>query len=461
MPNNPSSPTKLLSTVMADPLLTSLCTICHISSPRYKCPRCGIRTCSASCIKKHKAWSECPGTRDPTAYRQPKSLKTAAGVDHDYNFLHGMEVSMQRAEKALVEDRGLVQRDELRPPTVREVKWKMGRDGRRRKIVTTRLLREVKGRRFEKNLAHRLRKLRIQVLCVPMGMERHLDNKTTFNRKTQKINWQVEWFSLQGKAEDGDETTTAPRDRILSKTLDDEPLYRAYHAALEEFDQAAHRQSRRQTRGPGHGVQNALTTTWFRGVASSQEPQTSCWITTDPAELSTPWPAELDKKLIENWDFYLANARQRSDETKMVTLVGAADRLCNLLAGTKVFEFPAIYVLRRGQKLPEGFMLGPKDTIYTPLGSKRKGEPQGKQDRLPVKRRKQGNGVGARGGDEEGLEDGEIASDGGEDGEDDDDASERGLELGEVLEEHSYGEDEDDEDDDTTSSSGSDSEDAE
>ncbi|MBR8638204.1 zinc finger HIT domain-containing protein, partial [Campylobacter coli] len=69
---------------MGDTLLTDLCSICHVSAPKYKFPRCDLRTCSLPCIKRHKARSDCSGVRDATAYVPRKKLATAAGVDHDY-----------------------------------------------------------------------------------------------------------------------------------------------------------------------------------------------------------------------------------------------------------------------------------------------------------------------------------------------------------------------------------------
>lgn len=426
---------------MADPLLTSLCTICHVAPPRYKCPRCGLQTCSVPCIRKHKTWSSCPGTRDPTAYMRPKELRTARGVDHDYNFLHGMEVSLQRAEKDIVEERGLVKQDELRPPTVRDVSWRTGRDGRRRKVITTRLLREVKGRTFEKYLAHRLRKLNIRIICAPMGMQRHLENKTTLHRRTQCINWQVEWLAMGGDGE---------TKRTLGKTLDDEPLYRAYYAACNQEP------PRRQTRSVWYGAQNGFDATWFKGTTAVQEPQTGQWLTQDPGKLPELWPAELDDQLVRKWDFYLANPRQQSGELIKITALEAHDNLQGVLTNTNVLEFPTIYVLDKGEPLPEGFVLGSKDT--SAVGPKRKDGPGVKRDEPAAKRR--------RGGQNDDLEEGEIGADGEEQPDDmrqDDGAYQGALEAGEVLEEHSYGEESEGNDDvdaaDTTSSSGSDSED--
>lgn len=229
---------------MSDPLLTSLCGICHISVPKYKCPRCGARTCSLGCIKKHKAWSECSGERDATAYVAPSKLRTPAGVDHDYNFLHGIELSVERAEKLLVEERGIVQEEELRPMTIQEVKWKPGRDGRKRKVLVTRVLREAKGRSFERHLTARLKKLNITIMCVPTGMVRQRANNTTLNRRTMRVNWQVEWMTFEDNTD-----TESKKIRALSKVMDDMPLYQAYHTFLEEEQRVKGKQSKKIPRG--------------------------------------------------------------------------------------------------------------------------------------------------------------------------------------------------------------------
>lgn len=370
---------------------------------------------------------------------------------------------MQRAEKGIVEGRGLVQQDELHPPTINDVSWRMGRDGRRRKIVTTRLLREVKGRVIEKYLAHRLRKLNIRIICVPMGMQRHTENRTTLHRRTQCINWQVEWLVMaRGGGGGGDDTTAAasPK-RTLAKTMDDEPLYRAYHNANHQEP------SRRQTKGVWYGAQNPSDATWFRGMVAVQEPQTGRWLSQDPGKLPDLWPSELDEELSRKWDFYLARPRQQPGELVQVTALEAHDNLRAVLANTNVLEFPTIYVLDKGEALPAGFALGPKDTVRF-MGPKRKDGPGANRDEPATKRRKQRGEAGRGRGRDEGLEEGEIGGDGEELPDDsnrqqDDGAYQGAMEVGEVLEEHSYGEesegdDNNAEEDDTTSSSGSDSE---
>lgn len=426
---------------MADPLLTSLCSICHVSAPRYKCPRCNIQTCSLPCIKKHKAWSECSGERDPTTYLPRSKLRTAAGVDHDYNFLHGIELSVERSEKLLIEEKGLVQQEELRPLTMQQVRWKTGRDGRKRKVLVTRVLREAKGRTFEKGLAQKLKKLNVQIVCAPLGMARQKENCTTLNRRTGRINWQVEWLAF----------AEGETSRSLSKVMDDVPLFQAYPAMLDDKAraEAGSRKQGRFTR-PGE-AQNSTDSRWNFGFDCMQDPVDGKW-TSFPGGHIDDWPAEKEQFQRQQYQFFLAGQQTRSDLPRQLTVVESGECLRDILANTRVLEFPTIYVLDAGATLAPGFVLGPKDMVPSQTqGTKRKDGPADKRMQGSLKRRKQGG---------KDREDGEVGS--GEEGEDgmgeDDGPKGVGLEAGEVIAEQSFGEEDEDDDDDDTSSSGSDSE---
>lgn len=425
---------------MADPLLTSLCSICHISDPKYKCPRCSIRTCSLSCIKKHKAWASCSGVRDPTVYRRKKDLHTASGVDHDYNFIHGIETSIERSEKELVEEKALVQRDELRPPTIKEVKWRPGRDGRKRKVVVTRLLREPTTRSFEKLLAGALKKFNVKVICAPTGMQRQKDNATTYNRRSGRINWQVEWLAFGG--------CQGEVKRTLHKVMDDVPLFKAYPAVLEQDAKNAGQAKVKPARLGRHTAQVYPDATWVVTMDCMQEPATHTWaVFESDADL---WPAEREQERMTQYGFYLARHGTRSDEDKVLTALDPQQSLRSILADTSVIEFPTIYVLRAGDKLPPGFALGPKNTISKPQrpGDKRRttessGDKSSLGARSAKKRRTKGGGAVADEG--EVGERGEASE--GEDGD---------SEQGEVIDEQSWDE-EDGDDTSDTSSSGTDS----
>lgn len=77
------------------------------ATPKYCCPRCSTRTCSLQCYKRHQLWSQCSGKRDPGAYVKRSQLATAAGIDHDYNFLTGIERAFDAADRES-ESRGTI-----------------------------------------------------------------------------------------------------------------------------------------------------------------------------------------------------------------------------------------------------------------------------------------------------------------------------------------------------------------
>ena len=76
----------------------------QISPPKYRCPRCQIRTCSLPCTKRHKVWYSCSGQRNPAAYKAKNELATPAGIDQDYNFLRGVERVLEQAEERFSTD---------------------------------------------------------------------------------------------------------------------------------------------------------------------------------------------------------------------------------------------------------------------------------------------------------------------------------------------------------------------
>lgn len=329
---------------------------------------------------------------------------------------------------------------------MQQVRWKMGRDGRKRKVLVTRVLREAKGRTFEKGLALRLKKLNVQIVCAPLGMARQKDNLTTLNKRTGRVNWQVEWLVF------GDADAVTKTSRSLSKVMDDVPLFEAYPRMLAEKARtgAGPRKQVRNLR-PGE-AQNSVDSRWNFGFDCIQDVGDGRWASFSGGCIED-WPAEKEAVQRRQFQFFLAGAQTRSDMPTQVTALESGDCLRSILANTRVLEFPTIYVLKAGEELPEGFVLGPKDTVPTQThGTKRKDGPANKKMQGSAKRRKQG------GND---REDGEIGS--GEDAEQgmDEDQGLKGvgLEAGEVIDEQSFGEEDDEEDDDDeTSSSGSDSE---
>ena len=57
-----------------DPSTSNLCEECKVAVAKYKCPRCGVRTCSLKCVNSHKEHTKCSGLRDKTAYKPMDEL---------------------------------------------------------------------------------------------------------------------------------------------------------------------------------------------------------------------------------------------------------------------------------------------------------------------------------------------------------------------------------------------------
>lgn len=370
-------------------------------------------------------------------------MRSAAGIDHDYNFLHGIELSLERSEKLLIEEKGLVRQEELRPTTTQQIRWKTGRDGKSRRVLVTRVMREAKGRTIAKGLAKRLKQLNVRVVRAPSGMSRQRENNTTLNVRTGRINWQVEWMYHDSEVGQKNDAIS----RILSKVMDDVPIFEAYFAALEESARKGgagqSRKDPRATNRPSE-AQSCTDSRWHYGVDCAQDCVDGKWTLFSGGHLDE-WPAIKQDLQRKQFRFFLANTRTASDEATHVTALGPEDCLREILRNSFVFEFPTIHVFRLGCALPQGFVLGgPKDARRPKRKIGWEAERASKRGKLASDR-----------------EDGEVGS--GSSSEDDDGevAGNASWEVGEVIAEESLGEedDEDDDDDDDTSSSGTGSED--
>ncbi|KAK1985191.1 HIT zinc finger protein [Colletotrichum cereale] len=478
---------------MADPLLTSLCAICHTEPPRYKCPRCTIRTCSLACTKRHKAWSSCNGIRDATAYVPPSKLKTAAGVDHDFNFLSGIERAVQRSEKEIVEERQLLRPEDLRPIEVRSVQWKTGRDGRKKRVLVTEVLKGDGGGARQEALASmpfkkRLGRFGILLRRAPAGMARQRENGTNFSKASGRINWQVEWLlvpsetetEIPERQEGGDEAKKRTK-RILAKAFDDVPLYKAFAVGQRSLhDEQARKEHQRQQRDDDGGddeeeeAQNGAHANTGRpkkrrkhqhkpgqSLATAQDTETGAWhpgrfcMQTAARGAWTPHTGvapytgttEEEEAQKGRYAFYLAGTTSAATSAAGRTVVHAVDAAAPLgdaLRDMTVLEFPTLYVVEAGAALPGSLVEEPKPVRLT---QKRKREAQ-----VPPGRR-----GSAKGGKKtrRHLEDGELPSDGEESGVADGDVDRFAAAVEQIIAEESLGEEDDDS---TTSSSGSDSE---
>ncbi|CAG0922626.1 unnamed protein product, partial [Notodromas monacha] len=74
------------------------CDICEEHSAKYKCPRCDKRTCSLSCVKKHKVRYDCCGQRDRAKFVPVKKFSNL-DLLNDYRFLEEAARVAERCHK--------------------------------------------------------------------------------------------------------------------------------------------------------------------------------------------------------------------------------------------------------------------------------------------------------------------------------------------------------------------------
>ncbi|KAF2667446.1 hypothetical protein BT63DRAFT_480412 [Microthyrium microscopicum] len=186
-------------------VLGDLCSVCHTEQPKYRCPRCSTRTCSLECSQRHKKRAPCSGVRDPTAFIKKSDLATPQGVDHDYNFISGLERNLEKYDLRKIQPRyGYGQPDQK----ARREQAKVNKTNHERK-----------------KFLDASRSSGVKLLRAPAGMQRALDNSSrVLKRDTRSsvIVWTVEWLYEDGS-------------RRLRGCYSNDPLHIAFQAAAEDL----------------------------------------------------------------------------------------------------------------------------------------------------------------------------------------------------------------------------------
>ena len=150
----------------------SLTQISHSQKPKYRCPRCKTQTCSLACYQRHQQRASCSGKRYPAAYVKKSQWATPTGIDHDYNYLKGVERTIDGASTN-ARQRGI------------------GLETRSSKGV-------ARAWNPESALSKYLRRNNITVEHAPIGMSRQRSNQTR-TTKSGSIMWTVEFINQTGQ----------------------------------------------------------------------------------------------------------------------------------------------------------------------------------------------------------------------------------------------------------------------
>ncbi|KAG9393534.1 HIT zinc finger [Carpediemonas membranifera] len=81
------------------------CEVCLNEKWRYKCPRCGKKTCSLACVNEHKKESGCDGQRDVAKFVS-KGDFTLRQLQDDYRFLMSAETQLDRTRRTYKHTQG-------------------------------------------------------------------------------------------------------------------------------------------------------------------------------------------------------------------------------------------------------------------------------------------------------------------------------------------------------------------
>ncbi|KXT16507.1 hypothetical protein AC579_1339 [Pseudocercospora musae] len=312
-------------------LLTELCSICYTNKPKYRCPRCKTQTCSLPCSKKHKQRASCSGVRDPAEFVKKSQLATPSGVDRDYNYLKGVERSIDVASRE-TSDRGI------------------GKNAANHRVF--------RGNHPESIVQKYLAANHITMHRAPTGMSRQKANHTRASKRNH-ILWTVEWIDADGR-------------RIISNDCLESDKLRDLYAAIQI------RQNHASKRRPGESERAAskrrrlenkkMAETEQKAETASTEPQQNHDVESAIEEESESSKLDIGAGATSGGEqgssssatpkhFYLLRPGTSSTNKVLIPL-DADTTLTATLRDKTVLEFPAIYVLPYvAHALPSGYML--------------------------------------------------------------------------------------------------------
>ncbi|CAI7641546.1 unnamed protein product [Penicillium pancosmium] len=323
-----------------DPLLTELCSICHINPPKYRCPRCSTRTCSLPCTRRHKLWSQCSGVRDPAAYLKRSELATPSAFDRDFNFISGIERSLERAERD-AENRGIDLAQTAAESADAAGSGELAQNtgavaGQKRKHPGGGL---VKG---EAGFLRGAEAGGVRVVRAPRGMSRNKANGSRWHPKHKCLSWSVEWISASGE-------------KVVRNCLETGFLSEAYNRAfaLPQEDRSVKEEKGEQKEGASVSLDQSnppstSEATPTTDASNEQQQQTAPSSTSDPVEKSTETTEEKSPKLPigPHRDVYLYIHRPQTKTKKPVLApLPPSATLGSVLRDRTVLEFPTIYAL--------------------------------------------------------------------------------------------------------------------
>ncbi|QDS74632.1 hypothetical protein FKW77_009133 [Venturia effusa] len=320
------------------------------------------------CVKRHKEWHQCSGKRDPTAKVPKAQLFTPAGIDHDFNFITGIERSRASLETKL--------------PQSKRLEGSALRAGIASK---------------NKNVRERLDLTRVTIEWAPMGLSRQKLNQSKWSKKTRQIVWTVEWIHQDGENEFHQVLDSAPicreytpiflrrnnvetgrkRRRVTGSSKSDALAEHETHAQacaslsssnkceLEEDSveqEKAAGPSFLAESAPDSTVEHAADSQTLQPSKRAAKPDSAASATLQSYSGKTSSLSELLRQPPgspdERGNYYYLLKPRTTGMGKVLTVLSPTDCLRDCLKDQTVLEFPSIQVLScPPHALPNGFIL--------------------------------------------------------------------------------------------------------
>lgn len=192
---------------MSTATASSSCQVCEsqgaLTPSKYRCPRCGVRTCSNSCVQVHKVANDCNGVRNRAAAVR-KADYGEEELMSDYTLLEETNRAVDAAARQFSKELG------GRPGQPLPEHSKHGIFGKRRRT-----------------LIETVRKRKMRIGFMPPGMQRHRENTTTVKRLKKAdgscfepaLFWRIElFFASPNNLEENEKVIveSCPEDQTVS-----------------------------------------------------------------------------------------------------------------------------------------------------------------------------------------------------------------------------------------------------
>lgn len=273
-------------------------------------------------------------------------------VDHDYNFLSSIERDVARTDREIVEARGLFARgDELfgegrgaaGARGVNRGSYGRGRGGGGRGKSLSQMS-------FAERLDINTRQARVDVRHAPKGMQRKVENGTSWSKAQRCINWTVEWITESGERKLGTCLEKWPVAKAWGEMLHEEKM-----RGLSQGERKRWRDEREKERSAKRRRVNSVSRSWpIISQTILQNSETAAWNQAEEFEVGQEEKEDEEeeepawKRGIVGYYFYLLRPNTPIKLPKVLIPVSSSQTLADTLKDRTVLEFPTVFALSKG-----------------------------------------------------------------------------------------------------------------